>query len=285
MFSFFLSKNRNLIVFIFLFILSSSFMSFSSSKFSVTFKEVGETIIYPFRYVVIQIGDGISSFFSAFSDDDGVEEQLEAKTKEIKYYQQKLLKLAVLKDENKRLRELLKYKEASKYTVEAARILSRDPENNFSSLTLDKGTMDGVKRGMPVFAFMNGEQGVVGVVSESSLFSSKVKTFRNREFAIGVYLPHSQVHGVIQGIGDNKNVMSLLYIDKEISLNLREPVVTSSESQVFPPGVYVGNISYIDTTDKTRLTYQAYLKPFIHLSKIKDVFVIINSTKKTGKQQ
>jgi rod shape-determining protein MreC len=276
MFSFFLSKNRNLVVFIFLIILSISFMGFSATKFSLTFKEIGETAIYPFRYLVLQIRDGVVSVVETFGDRSRLKDQLSQKDARIRYYQEKMVRLETLSRENERLRRLLGYKERADYNMVIAQVIGRDPEANFSGLTLNKGRINGVEPGMPVFAYQDGEKGIVGIISESGAFSSKIKTFRNRDFSLGVFLPHSSVHGVAQGLGDNKNVMSLLYVDKEISLNLREVVETSVEGQIFPAGIYVGTISYIDTTDKTRLTHQAYLKPYIHLSQIQDVFIIKN---------
>ena len=283
MFSFFLSKNKNKVVFVFLIVLSLSFMSFSSSKFSITFKEVGQTIIYPFRYIVLKVRDGAEAVFSIFTDTKSLKEQLKVKQKLINYYQKRLI--ALQKDSNnlkelKRLKRLLGYKQNSEYKVDIARIISRDPESNFSSLSLNKGLNDGYRKGMPVIAFQNGKKGVVGIISETSFFTSKVKTFRNNDFSIGAYLPHSDVHGIAQGLGDNQNIMSLLYIDRDSSINLRERVLTSRESRLFPAGINLGYVLSIDTTDKTRLTHKVYLKPFIYLSKIKDVFVILNFNKK-----
>lgn len=274
MLSFFLSKNRNLVVFLFLFILSISFMTFSSSKFSVSFKEIGETVIYPFRFVVISVSNGVSWVFSSFGDVKALREQLNYKQRELEAYQKKLFQYDQLLQENERFRKILKYKEIETLNVEIAQIISRDPENNFSSLTLDKGRKDGIYPGMPVVAYLNEEKGIVGVVAESAFFTSKVRTFLNRDSSFGVYLPQSGIHGVAQGLGDNKNIMTLLYIDKENPINIGEKILTSPEGDSFPPDIYIGNVVSIDTTDKTRLTHKIYIKPYIHLSKLKDVFVI-----------
>jgi rod shape-determining protein MreC len=153
-------------------------------------------------------------------------------------------------------------------------VIARDPESNFSSLTIDKGRKDGILPGMPVFSYMDGTKAIVGIITESAFFTAKIKTFRNRDFTIGVYLNETKVHGIAQGLGDNKNIMSLLYIDKEIQINLKEAVSTSSEGDLFPPDIYIGNVQFIDTTDKTRLTHKAYIKPYVNLQKINEVFVI-----------
>jgi len=279
MFSFFLSKNKNWIVFVFLMILSLSFMSFSSTRFSLTFKEVGETLIYPFRISVIKIFSGISSLVTTYNERQELKEQLALKELELSGYRERFQKYTDLLTENERLRSLLGYRQKEHHDVMVAEIIGRDPESNFSSLTLNRGRKDGVLPNMPVFAYMDGEKGVVGIIAESGIFTSKVKTFRNRDFSLGVYLPQSKVHGVAQGLGDNKNIMSLLYIDKETSIVPKESIVSSIEGDLFPPDFFLGTLSYIDTTDKTRLTHKIYLKPYIQFSKIKDVFII----KKTPK--
>lgn len=249
-------------------------MSFDSSKFSLTFKEVGETIIYPFRYVFIVISDGITSLKESFSEREDYKTKFKNAEQELLSYKAKLLEFEKMAEENKRLKTLLGYKEEQEWPVDVAKIIARDPESNFSGITIDKGRKNGILPGMPVFAYMNNNRGVVGMISESALFTSKVRTFRDSDFSIGVYLPYSNVHGIAEGAGDNKNSMSLLYVDKDININLREAVMTSSEGALFPPNILLGTISFIDTTDKTRLTHKAYLRPYIHLSQIQDVFII-----------
>jgi len=249
-------------------------MTFNSSKFSITFKEIGETIIYPFRYTVIGISNGLSWIFGNFSDVRLLREELVQKNKALDNYKKKLFYYDQILQENERLKKLVRYKEVEALDIETAEVLSRDPESNFSSLTLNKGRNDGIYPGMPVIAYLNEEKGIVGIIAESGLFSSKVRTFLNQDTSLGAYLPQSGVHGVAQGLGDNKNIMTLLYIDKDIPLNIGEKVYTSPEGDSFPADIYIGNVVSIDTTDKTRLTHKIYVKPYIHLSKIKDVFVI-----------
>lgn len=280
MFSFFLSRNKSWIVFIFLAILSISFMSFSSTRFSLTFKEIGETVVYPFRLVVMGVFNGISALTSTFSERAELKEQLALKELELSRYRERFQRYEDLSSENERLRALLGYREKEVHEVMAAEIIGRDPETNFSSLTINRGRKDGILPNMPVFAYMDGEKGIVGIVAESGVFTAKIKTFRNRDFSLGVYLPQSRVHGVAQGLGDNKNIMSVLYIDREIPVALNESAVTSSEGNLFPPDFFLGTLSYIDTTDKTRLTHKAYLRPYIQLSRLKDVLII----KKTGEE-
>ena len=277
MFSFFLSKHRNSFIFGFLFILSVSFMSFSSTKFSLTFKEVGETILYPFRFVFGGIWDGAAGLVNSFGEREKLKEALEQREKELIFYKRQFVEVEDLKKENEKLKNLLNYKQLESFDIESARIIGRDPEANFSSLTIDKGRKDGIEAGMPVFAYYNEGKGIVGIISESSFFTAKIKTIRNKDLAVGIYLPYAEIHGVVQGLGDNKNFMALLYIDKDISLNLGEKAIPSSEGDLFPKNILIGTVSYIDTTDKTRLTHKAYIKPYINLAQIEDVFVIKKS--------
>lgn len=285
MFSFFLSRNRNLIVFIFLFLLSVSFMSFGSSKFSLSFKETGESILYPFRYLLIQVqagAQGVASLFGGGKDD--LKDKLKEQEKLLTKYRARLISLEEKASESVRLRKLLDYKQKPEYKLEVAEVIGRDPENNFSSLTINKGAFHGLKSGMAVFAYTKKgyfeTKGIIGIISECAFFSSKIKTFRNEDFSIGIYLPDSKVHGIAKGIGDNKNLMNVLYIDKEVKVTAGDRVETSAQSKYFPKGFLVGFIyqkkqeNNLKNLNDNSLTHKLYLKPFLLLSSVKDVLII-----------
>jgi len=249
-------------------------MSFSSTRFSISLKSVFNTIVYPFEYVFFNIRDGISYISLSFSELSTLRKELKEKEKMIEYYREKLADYYSMKYKIKELEEALKYKSESLYKLEVSKILIRDSEEIFSSLIIDKGYIDGIRVGMPVISYNQDEPGVVGVISEVYLLTSKVRTYKDPLFSTGVYLPYSKVLGVVNGISNDKNFMTINYIDKETNISLNEPVLTTSESSLFPENIKIGYVNYIDNTDKSSLTYRVFVKPQIELNSIKNVFII-----------
>jgi len=274
MFSFFIFKNKERLVFTIFFVVSILFMSFSTTKFSISLKAVFNTVVYPFEYAVIGIKNTVVYLVSSFTEVDSLRKELKEKDKLIEYYRGQLADYYSIKYKIKELEEVLKYKSESSYKLEISKILNRDTEEIFSHLIIDKGYVDGIRVGMPVISYNRNEPGIVGIVSEVYLLTSKVRTYKDPLFSTGVYLPYSKVIAVASGMGKDKTLLSLGYIEKDINININEPVLTTSESSIFPENIKVGYVNYIDNTEKSSLTYKVFLKPHIDINSIKNVFII-----------
>lgn len=143
--------------------------------------------------------------------------------------------------ENRVLRQLLNLAGTTTIPSVAAQVVSFSPDNFEWTVTLDRGSKQGVEVGMPV---VSGE-GLVGRVVEVSRERAKVLLLNDPRMGVGVRLSSSGQTGVTQGLG-GKNVVQLDLIDPSVQVNQNELLVTSGLQQGrFPPGIPVGTVASV----------------------------------------
>lgn len=202
------------------------------------------------------------------------EENLNLK-KEIGQLREQLNSVREAVRENQRLRDLLTFKEDSGHRTLTARIIGMDPTNLFKTITIGKGSADGVSKGMAVVT----SDGVVGRVLSSSAGSSKVLLIIDRNSDIDAIIQRSRDRGIAEG-GD-LGLLQLKYLARSSDAVEGDLLVTSGVGGVFPKGLVIGSISKLDRGAGGLFLY-AEAKPAVNFSKLEEVLVITNSPKEIG---
>jgi rod shape-determining protein MreC len=140
---------------------------------------------------------------------------------------------------NNRLRKLLEFKETTDLPMLATRIVGKDPSLWFRTVVADRGSSDGVVKGMPV---VNGD-GVVGQVFNVSPNYSKILLAIAPSSAIDVLLQKSRVRGILKGTGSL--TYKLDYVLKTVDVQEGDHVVTAGYGGLFPTGMPVGVVSKV----------------------------------------
>ena len=272
MVSVFLYKNRKVLTFILLLILSFTMMGISGTRFSVNIKSIFQTIIYPFEYVINGVLGFFKSTWKSIGQLEVIRKELAETRKKLQKYEQAFGDLKRLERENKRFRALLKLKERVGYKHILASIVAKDPQNLYQTIVVNKGSGDGVKVGMPVIAYRNGEAGIVGKIVETTPFSAIIATIREPRFYIGAILASSRYYGLTRGRGMSKTI-SLQYVDINAPVKLEERVVTSGHSDIFPKGLNIGRVIYIDR-EKGHFFLDARIRPHVDFPTLEEVYII-----------
>ncbi len=141
---------------------------------------------------------------------------------------------------NARLRKLLDFKESSNLPTVAAQVIGKDPSLWFRSVIIDRGSSDGVVKGMPV---VTGD-GIVGQIYSTSPNFAKVLLSIAPSSALDVLLQESRVRGILKGTGNN--VYRLEYILKTVEISEGDHVVTAGYGGLFPTGLPVGVVTKVE---------------------------------------
>lgn len=145
--------------------------------------------------------------------------------------------LQSLKNENSRLQSLIGFKDQAKYDTIPARVTGMPSSNWWSSVIINKGVDDGIKRNMPVVA----GGGLVGQVVDASQRAAKVVLLNDVQSGVSVQVERTGEVGVIKGqLRDQRLV--LRYISKDSTIQNGDTVVTSGLGELFPKGIYVGKV-------------------------------------------
>jgi rod shape-determining protein MreC len=228
----------------------------------------------PFQKVYNGFHNGVSRFWAGFTDLNVVREELQKTRKKIQYYESVADELTEIKNENQRLRQVLTLRERIEYKSVPATIISKDPDNWFRTIIIDRGASDGIKVNMPVIAYQGGIKAVVGKIIEVRGSISRVLPIISPDMKLGVKFQESRYPGLLSGLSINSDLCVMDYISRTALINIGNLVVTSAQGGVFPPGIYVGNV--IKTTLHESNPYQrAIIKSVIDFNLLEEVFVIL----------
>ncbi len=168
---------------------------------------------------------------------------------------------------NARLQKLLEFKRSSGLPTVSARIIGKDPSLWFRSVVIDRGSSEGVVKGMPV---VTGD-GIVGQVYSSSPNYAKVLLSIAPSSALDVLLQESRVRGVLKGTGEN--TYHLEYILKTVEVSEGDHVVTAGYGGLFPTGLPVGVVSRV-VKKRRGMFLEIEVTPAVDFDTLEDLIVI-----------
>jgi rod shape-determining protein MreC len=233
-------------------------------------------------YIIGGIQKGLSaigSFFTgtigAVSELRNIERDYEALLEKVQDYELKVRDYTALREENQRLKELLGLSTLPDEKKIAAHVIARDPTNMYSSLVIDKGYINGIRKYMPVVAYQNGVEGLVGKIIEVKASTSILQPLYDQRFFAAARLAKTRAEGMLNGQGFRDVPLNLLYVPKaEADLLKRgDIVVTSGLDEIFPSEIIIGRVEDWRLNELSS-SLVISVQPAIDLSRIEYVFAI-----------
>lgn len=194
--------------------------------------------------------------------------------------------------ENEHLRDMLDLKKTEKRRLIAAEVTSRgDSSGWWQSISIGKGTDDGVRPGMAVISVA----GLVGRVADSvGKHSSDVLLLTDGTMKASCRIQRSGLTGVLCGRGvalsgraelemiAPADPFKMTYIDKDGDVVEGDEVVTSGLGGVFPEGILVGYVKTI-TLDSSGLFKNLDVLPAVDFNDLRYLFAIGGSKENRAK--
>lgn len=153
----------------------------------------------------------------------------------------------------------------SSYT--AASVIGRDPSPFLHYIIIDKGSNDGVRRGMPVVT----DQGLVGRVDAVISNAARVQLITDPASVINVRLEKTGREA--QLIGTISGDLSLDLIPQDVVIGTGDVVLTSGLGGGYPTDLIVGQVLSIRKRDSD-LFQQATVQPVVDFTQLKIVLII-----------
>jgi len=248
-------------------------LTVQSSSFTFTIEGAGSALVSPFQRVYDGVQGGVSRVWAGFTELNEVREELKKTREQLQKYESVAGELNELRDENGRLRKLLGLRDEVTYESVPASIISKDPDNWFRTLVVNRGANDGISINMPVIAYSGGQKAVVGKIVEVRGNVSRVMPIISSDMRIGVKLMDSNYPGLLSGYSATSSLCVMDYISKEAHLGKSSIVITSGQGGVFPPGIIIGLVE--KTILMNSSAYQrAVVRPLIDFGVLEEVFII-----------
>ncbi|TMK73827.1 MAG: rod shape-determining protein MreC [Actinobacteria bacterium] len=206
-------------------------------------------------------------------------------TAEVQQLRNELAKTQAAEGENQQLRKLLgldKQGTLAGYTPVTARVIARSPTVWYSTVTIDKGSGDGVKMNDPV---VTGD-GLAGRITDVTHGTAEVTLITDDRSAVSARVLPNGPEGVAEPeVGDPSDLL-LDFIDKSQPIHKGQILVTAGWSNgvissAFPPGIPIGQVS--ETTAGQQQSYQrVHVTPFADIRGLDFVQVATGGPKRPG---
>jgi len=178
--------------------------------------------------------------------------------------------------ETRTLQKLLDLKSATGFSTAAAAVIGSGADPEFRTISIDKGTQDGLRADMAVMS----PAGVVGRILMPTSRAAKVQLIIDRDAAAGVLIERSRVSGVVTGVGSadslafKAGLIELNYVPGSADVKPGDRVVTSGIDGIYPKGLPVGEIQ---SAERVGGEWRIRVKPAVDFSSLEVVLVVLKS--------
>ena len=151
--------------------------------------------------------------------------------------------------ENAKLKSLISYQNtdtissSDPFQYISATIINNSVAKANNYLTLDKGEIDGIKKGMGVIT----NKGVIGIIKETSKRYSTVLSILHSQSKLSVTIKKNNHFGSLQWDGNSYKKARVYDIPSHVNINIGDTIATSGFSYIFPSKIDVGVICEVDT--------------------------------------
>ncbi|AFM43157.1 rod shape-determining protein MreC [Desulfosporosinus acidiphilus SJ4] len=164
-----------------------------------------------------------------------------------------------------------------KYTKVGATIINRNPTSWYSTLTVNRGSNDGVQINDPVI----GDLGLVGKVVSVSPTTSEVLMILDGEGQVSAVVRDSAgngTFGIVQGTYKRGSRLTPegnleMLFRRADNVNVGNLVLTSGQGGVYPQDVPIGKVKEIEL-DPSGLLKTAYIEPLVDFDSLEEVYIV-----------
>ncbi|CAN5505030.1 rod shape-determining protein MreC [soil metagenome] len=124
------------------------------------------------------------------------------------------------------------------YAYVTAKVINNSINRRNNYLTLNKGSVEGIKPEMGVIT----SSGVVGIVQQVSEHYCTVMSLLHNKTRISAMIQRNNFFGSLAWDGTDPSIATLNEIDKTVPVQKGDTIVTTSYSSIFPAGIMIGKV-------------------------------------------
>lgn len=208
----------------------------------------------------------------AFVSREALQQDNKALRAELVIHKRKLQQMGALAAENVRLRQLLNSAKIISDRVLVAELISVSPDPLVHSVTLNKGSADGVYIGQPLLD----AHGLMGQVTDVGEFQSRALLITDATHALPVQVNRNGVRAIIEGVGDLYK-LDLRHLANTVDIRQGDLLVSSGLGQRFPVGYPVAEVVSVER-DPGQPFAQVEVRPKAQLNRSRHVLLVFSET-------
>ena len=212
-------------------------------------------------------GQGVWSHYFALRGAARDNEALRQRVLQLEWEVQEQRALA---NQARALEDALGLKQRQQAPTLAARVIAGNPSPDVMTVTIDRGTADGVAPDMAVI----GPGGVVGrVIGPMAPHAARVQLLVDRNAGVAVTFEHSGAGGMVVGGAEALPLRAELF-PLAADIQPGERVESSGQDGIYPPGFLVGTVERVSGAGAER---EVIVKPAVDFSHIGVVLIVLDA--------
>jgi rod shape-determining protein MreC len=223
------------------------------------------------------IADGVRGIFSRWAVLRGVAKDNEDLKQRVLELEGQLQEQQAMLSEKNALEDALALQRRMGMPTLAARVTAGSPSPGALTVTIDRGTADGVQTDMPVIA----AKGVVGrVINQPTAHAAQVQLLIGKLAGAGVTIERSGAGVALErtgtggiavgGAGDPP--LRLEYVPNSADVRTGDRVLTSGQDGIYPPGFLVGTV---ERAERGSVYWTVTVRPAVDFTHIDIVLVVL----------
>lgn len=272
-------KQRNkkivLVITVTIIVFSSISLIFSRTQWGIE-RMISDSVAVVEYYVIKKPIEFVSNLFNEYNELKDVYNENKILKEKLAAYASVEVNTDVLSNEIDDLKKALDLQQlATDYDVKTATVISRDASSWTSEITIDLGSMAGVKKDMVVVA----SKGMVGKVTSVTEVSATVQLLTTEkpisDLPVQIMNGDQNVYGLLKGYDVDSKCYEVTLLSNVDKLEENAKVITSGlgGDQKAPKGIYIGTAEGMDvSSDGTTKTLK--VKPAEDFSDLSYVSVV-----------
>ncbi len=217
------------------------------------------------RFVSSAVG-GVRRTWSGYVALRNVRAENEALRHQLNELEVRMQQQRALADRSTQLEKLLDLRDRSQLRMVAASVIAAGATPDFRTMTIDKGTRDGLRPDMAVIA----PAGIVGRIVIPSARAAKVQLLIDRNAAVGALIERSRAQGVALGGGEER--LRMEYVSDTADIKIGDAVVTSGIDGIYPKGFLIGRVERLERRAGAYALIE--IRPAVDFTALEEVLVV-----------
>jgi rod shape-determining protein MreC len=228
-------------------------------------------IALPFQHFASVFGKAVGNLGDYISDNETLRAENAQLKDQYAQLQSQLFEFREVRAENARLQSLLDYKvsRAENYDLVVAQVIARNPENWYQTITVNRGSNDGVACDMSVVNSI----GLVGRIVAVTPNSAEILLLLSNDAAVGSRIFETRLtSGVVVGTGDS-DLLQMIHLPHDMEIEAGQTVISSGLGEIYPKNIPIGAVREIQM-EPNGLTKRATVAPFVDFSRLEEIMII-----------
>jgi rod shape-determining protein MreC len=212
---------------------------------------------------------GVRDVWGNYASLRGARAENEVLRRQLSELQVKLQEEHALAARSQKLQELMDLRSRAGLPTLAAEVIGGNPNPGMKTITIDRGSADGVQADMAVVS----PRGIVGrIIGQPASRAARVQLLIDRNAAAGALIERSRAGGMVVGL-ESDPPLRMELVANLADVKDGDTVVASGVDGIYPKGFLIGHVERSERG--TGLYRNITVRPAVDFSSVEEVLVVM----------